>query len=68
MTHEQISHEQISARKAPTPELSGMSEAQRNECPLERLVMLLCDHPKCPRKKKVPWDKTIPEGTATIVT
>lgn len=32
------------------------------------LVMLLCDHPKCPRKKKVPWDDTMPEGTATIAT
>jgi len=32
------------------------------------LVMLLCDNTKCPRKKKVPWDDTMPEGTATIVT
>lgn len=45
-----------------------MSEAQRNERPHERLVVLLCDRPKCPRKKKVPWDNTMPEGTEAIMT
>ena len=38
------------------------------ERPLDGLVMLLCDRQKCPRNKKVPWDNTMPEGTATIVT
>ena len=36
--------------------------------PLDTRVKLRCTHAKCPRSVVIPWEATMPTGTAEIVT